>query len=138
MLNQEQMLKKLNDHLHEINLWDGTYLDYITEYDQEEDVDETLYAFAEESIPVYYYELNDFITDDKGVEYIEQAVAEFGIDSRNFDFYALIQQGINLYNLDIIYENQNELKALLKLENEELDQEELEEIYNDLTYIFKD
>lgn len=55
---------------------------------------------------IYYWGLIDWLrNDNNSVESIEYAVKEFGIDSSNFDFMKLLQQGQYYQNEQQLYEN---------------------------------
>ena len=83
---------------------------------------------ADSETDIYYSSLIDWLQNDcDAVENIKYAVKEFGIDSNNFDFMKLIQQGQYYGHNQHLYENLNEigkvwLLAYLK------DKENLQEI----------
>lgn len=65
---------------------------------------------ADSETDIYYSGLIDWLQNDcDAVENIEYAVKEFGIDSNNFDFMKLIQQGQYYGHEQHLYENLNEI-----------------------------
>lgn len=62
---------------------------------------------ADSNVSIYNSDLWDWARDNE--EYVEQAVNEFGIDSKDFDLIRLFQQGQYLYNSEYMYEHLDEM-----------------------------
>jgi hypothetical protein len=100
--------------------------EYTNEY-----VDDRIHDIADSNVDVYYSGLLDWISENRGeaVEYIEDSVAEFGIDSNNFNFWKLLQSGQYLMYERELYDNKKETLLLWALNyiKEEKNIEELED-----------
>lgn len=100
--------------------------EYTSEY-----VDDRIHDIADDNVDVYYSGLLDWISENRGeaVEYIEDSVAEFGIDSKNFDFWKLLQSGQYLMYERQLYDNKKNTLLLWALHyiKEEKNIEELED-----------
>lgn len=85
--------------------------------------------YADSQVDIYASDLFEWAKSN--YEYIEEAVEEFGIDSRNFDFLRVIQSGQLLYNERQLFEDEEKIVELMVvnylLENEEEIEKELEE-----------
>lgn len=101
--------------------------------------------YADSQIYIYYSDLFEWCKDN--YEYVEEAVAEFGVDSKNFDFIGIIRSGQFLYNERQLFEDEKEIVELMVvnylLENEEeiekeLEEKELEEMFDELESQFDD
>lgn len=57
----------------------------------EDDASGTISELAESKVDIYYYDLRKWSVDN--YNYIEDAISEFGVDTKNPDFHALISQG---------------------------------------------
>ena len=100
--NKDELLSYLNDE-------DGNYIgDTITE-------------LADSKIDCYYHDLRKWSVDN--YNYIEDAIAEFGVDTKNPDFHKMIQQGQYYAYSNEFYTLVNEFKDYI----ESLDFEEEEE-----------
>lgn len=102
------------------------FCDLITEY-------------ADSQVDLYNYDLIEWFRYN--YEYVEQAVAEFGVDERNFDIFRLFQSGQYLQNTELLYQDEQEIVSLMVvnylLENEEeiegeLEESELEEMFDEI------
>lgn len=98
-----------------------------------------LTEYADNQVSIYYDDLFEWCKYN--YEYIEEAVAEFGIDERNFDFVGIIKSGQFLYNERQLFEDEKEIVELMVvnylLENEEeiereLEESELEEMFEEI------
>ena len=102
MKNINELLKEYksnNDSLYRIEDYTHTPNSYICDIIGE---------IADSETDIYYSGLIDWLRNDSdSVESIENAVKEFGIDSKNFDFMKLIQQGQFYQNEQQLYENIN-------------------------------
>ena len=100
--------------------------EYTSEY-----VDDRIHDIADYNVDVYYSGLLDWISENRSeaVEYIEESVAEFGIDSKNFDFWKLLQSGQYLMYERQLYDNKKDTLLLWALNyiKEEKNIEELED-----------
>lgn len=100
--------------------------DYNEEY-----ISDQFHDIADNNVDIYYSGLLDWISENRGeaVEYIEESVAEFGIDSKNFDFWKLLQSGQYLMYERQLYDNKKDTLLLWALHyiKEEKNIEELED-----------
>jgi hypothetical protein len=100
MKNINELLKEYesdNDLLYRIEDYTHTPDNYICDIISE---------IADSETDIYYSGLIDWLRNDNdSVENIEYAVKEFGIDSNNFDFMKLIQQGQYYQNEQQLYKN---------------------------------
>ena len=88
----EDILARAEDYTHCANLY----------------ICDTISEIADSDVDVYYGNLLDWVKNDReSVDYIEEAVQEFG-QPEKFDFYKLIQQGQYLKNERQIYNNLEE------------------------------
>ena len=64
---------------------------------------------ADNHINLYNHDLLKWLSDNlANAYYIERAVNEYGIDSKDFDFYNLIQQGQFMQNYEDLQEHLND------------------------------
>lgn len=100
--------------------------DYNEEY-----ISDQFSAMADAKIDIYNGDLLDWIDENRGdaVDYIEESVAEFGIDSKNFNFWRLLQSGQYLMYERQLYDNKKDTLLLWALHyiKEEKNIEELED-----------
>lgn len=57
----------------------------------EDDASDTISELADSKVDIYYYELRKWSVDN--YSYIEDAISEFGVDTKNPDFHKMIQSG---------------------------------------------
>lgn len=57
----------------------------------EDDASDILSELADSKVDIYYYELRKWSVDN--YSYIEDAIQEFGVDTKNPDFHKMIQSG---------------------------------------------
>lgn len=74
-------------------------------------IGDAISEFADSNIDIYTYNLFDWAKTN--YNYIEQGVAEFGIDEKNFDFIKLIQQGQYLQLTQDLYNDIDEIIKML-------------------------
>ena len=95
--------------------------------------------YADSQVDLYNYDLVEWFKDN--YEYVEQAVAEFGVDERNFDIFRLLQSGQYLQNYELLSQDGKEIVELMVvnylLENEEeiereLEESELDEMFDEI------
>lgn len=100
MKNIETLIKeyeKENDLLYRIEDYTNCESSYICD---------TISEIVDSETDIYYSDLIDWLRNDSdSIESIEYTVKEFGIDSNNFDFMKLIQQGQFYQNEQRLYEN---------------------------------
>jgi hypothetical protein len=100
MRNINELLKEYesdNDLLYRIEDYTHTPDSYICDIIGE---------IADSETDIYYSGLIDWLrNDNNSVESIEYAVQEFGIDSKNFDFMKILQQGQYYQNEQQLYKN---------------------------------
>lgn len=100
--------------------------EYTNEY-----IDDRIHDIADGNVDIYNSKILDWISENRSeaVEYIEESVAEFGIDSKNFDFWKLLQSGQYLMYERQLYDNKKDALLLwaLRYIKEEKNIEELED-----------
>jgi len=92
----------------------------LKDYLESDDISENINELSDSMVDIYYYDLRKWSVDN--YNYIEDAVSEFGYDSKDFDFHKVI-------SLAQYYAYNNEFYTL---KNEFLD------YLNDLKFIIKD
>lgn len=100
-------MKNINELLKEYES-DNDLLYRIEDYTHTPDscICDIIGEIADSETDTYYSGLIDWLrNDNNSVESIEYAVKEFGIDSNNFDFMRLLQQGQYYQNEQQLYEN---------------------------------
>ena len=115
----EDILARAEDYTHSPNLY----------------ICDTISEIADSDVDIYYGNLLDWVKNDReSVDYIEEAVQEFG-QPEKFDFYKLIQQGQYLKNERQIYDNLEDFGKIWLLaylrdieKTEELTEEQAEKI----------
>ena len=106
-------------------------VDFASDYDLNTSsyLSDLFNEYADSQVDIYYSDLFEWCKHN--YEYVEEAVAEFGIDSRNFDFIEIIRSGQFLYNERQLFEDEKEIAELMVvnylLNNEEEIEKELEE-----------
>lgn len=92
-----------------------------------------IHDIADDSVSIYNNALLDWISENRGeaVEYIEDSIAEFGIDSKNFDFWKLLQSGQYLMYERELYDHLQDTCYLYALHYIKEDQS-LEELPDDI------
>lgn len=93
-------LLKIEDLKKELYIGDfgNCFIDYDEGY-----ICDIIAEIAGNNVDIYNSNLLEWAKGN--YSYIEEAVAEFGIDSKNFDFFKLIQQGQYLANERELYDN---------------------------------
>lgn len=97
-------------------------------------IDDIINEIADNNTDIYYGALIKWLEDDcYASDYIEQAVQEFGIDTQNFNFMRLIQQGQYQKNYEILYKSKYDMCLLWCLQycldnNIELTDEQIEKL----------
>ena len=95
--------------------------------------------YADSQVDMMNYDLIEWFRYN--YEYVEQAVAEFGVDEKNFDIFRLFQSGQYLQNSELLSQDEQEIVELMVvnylLENEEeiekeLEESELEEMFDEI------
>lgn len=84
------------------DLYLGDFGEYFADYDNGYICD-IISEIADNNVDIYNYDLIEWAKDN--YNYIDDAVAEFGVDTQNFDFWGIIRQGQYLYNDNDLYEN---------------------------------
>lgn len=92
---------------------------------------DSISEYADNQCDVYTCDLLEWAK--MNFEYIEQGVAEFGVDSKNFDFLRLIQQGQYLKNREDLYNDSDEI---IKILSYDYMIEQLNEIENEIEIDF--
>lgn len=131
-------MKKIEEFKNELELYCGDYGDCICDYNDGY-VDDVLHEIADNHIDIYWTDLCEWAKGNSG--YIDEYVAEFGIDSKNFDFFRLIQGGQYLCNLEELNKNRDDIIKLFILnyiENELEIKELSENVENQLNDILDD
>lgn len=84
------------------DLYLGDFGEYFNDYNNGYICD-IISEIADNNVDIYNYDLLEWAKDN--YNYIDDAVAEFGVDTQNFDFWGIIRQGQYLYNDNDLYEN---------------------------------
>lgn len=84
------------------DLYLGDFGEYFVDYNNGYICD-IISEIADNNVDIYNYDLIEWAKDN--YNYIDDAVAEFGVDTQNFDFWGIIRQGQYLYNDNDLYEN---------------------------------
>lgn len=95
-------MKTIQELREKQNLYLGDYGEYLTEYSHGYICD-CISELADSNVDIYNYNLLEWVRNNS--EYVEQAVEEFGIDSKNFDFFGLLRQGQYLQIEEELYSN---------------------------------
>lgn len=67
-----------------------------------------LHELADGLVDIYNYDLLNWVKRPREVEYIHNAVDEYGLDAKNFDFYQLIKMGQYHYYYELVNELYND------------------------------
>ena len=114
-MNKKQIIKQLNNEIENLkgglnNISVDFYDDKKHYLNQSNYICDEINEFADSNIDIYTYNLFDWAKTN--YNYIEQGVAEFGIDEKNFDFIKLIQQGQYLQLTQDLY---NDIDEIIKM-----------------------
>lgn len=99
-------MKTIKELREEQNLYLGDYGEYLVDYNSGYICD-CISELADNNVDIYNYNLLEWVKSNSS--YVEDAVAEFGIDSRNFDFFRLLQQGQYMQITDELYSNLDDI-----------------------------
>ena len=99
-------MKTIKELREEQNLYLGDYGKYLVDYNRGYICD-CISELADNNVDIYNYNLLEWVKDNSS--YVEDAVAEFGIDSKNFDFFRLLQQGQYMQITDELYTNLDDI-----------------------------
>ena len=78
----------------------------------EDDASDTISELADSKVDIYYYELRKWSVDN--YNYIEDAIQEFGVDTKNPDFHKMIQSGQYLAYSNEFYTLASEFKDYIE------------------------
>lgn len=133
-------MKKINikELLEEIKK-DGVYfdeediIDLVIEFSEHSNgyICDIISSVADNNVDIYNYKLWEWAKNNES--YIEEAVAEYGINERNFDLMQLFRSGQYNYYTQAIYSNLAvfiKYSILYNINVEEISEEALEEIEN--------
>ena len=99
-------MKTIQELREEQNLYLGDYGGYLVDYNRGY-ISDCISELADNNVDIYNYNLLEWVKDNS--EYVERAVAELGIDSRNFDFFALLRQGQYMQIEEELYSNLDDI-----------------------------
>lgn len=99
-------MKTLEELRKEQDLCLGDYGEYLVDYNRGY-ISDCISELADNNVSIYNYNLLEWVRNNS--EYVERAVSEFGIDSRNFDFFALLRQGQYMQIEDELYSNLDDI-----------------------------
>ena len=99
-------MKTIKELREEQNLNLGEYGEYLVDYNSGYICD-CISELTDNNVDIYNYNLLEWVRNNS--EYVERAVAEFGIDSRNFDFFALLRQGQYMRIEEELYSNLDDI-----------------------------
>lgn len=134
-------MKEIKELKEELALYCGDYGDCICDYNSGY-IDDIFHEIADNHVAIYWTDLCEWAKGNSS--YIDEYVAEFGIDEKNFDFFRLIQGGQYLCNLEELNKNRDDIIKLFILnyiENElgihEINEENESELENILEFVPK-
>ena len=78
----------------------------------EDDASDTISELADSKVDIYYYDLRKWSVDN--YNYIEDAISEFGVDTKNPDFHKMIQSGQYLAYSNEFYTLVSEFKDYIE------------------------
>lgn len=131
-MNKKELFEKLEERK---EILKGGMNDISVDFASDYDLNSSSYLidlfneYADNQVDIYTSDL--FNWAQYNYEYIEEAISEFGIDSKNFDFLGIIESGQFLYNERQLFEDEEKIVELMVvnylLNNEEEIEKELEE-----------
>ena len=134
-------MKKIEELKNELELYCGDYGDCICDYNSGY-IDDVFKEIANNHVAICWADLCEWAKGNSG--YIDEYVAEFGIDEKNFEFFRLIQGGQYLCNLEELNENREDIIKLFifnYIENDlgihEINKENESELENILEFVPK-
>lgn len=145
-MNKKELIEMLEERKEDLK---GGMNDLSVDFSSDYDLQTSSYfcdlftEYADSQVDIYTSDLFEWAKYN--YEYIEEAVAEFGIDSRNFDFLGVLKSGQFLYNERQLFEDEEKIVELMVvnylLNNEEeiekeLEESELEEMFAEVTSQF--
>lgn len=95
-------MKTIQELREEQNLFLGDYGKFLVDYNRGY-VGDCISELADNNIDICNHDLLEWVRGNSS--YVEDAVAEFGIGSDNFDFYGLLRQGQYMQIEEELYEN---------------------------------
>lgn len=100
-------LKKEMDSIH--------YDFYVDNYysDLQGYIPEIIMDFADNEVDIYYSSLREWLKNAESAEYMDEAIEECFVDTKNYDFYKHIQAAQYLCYCDEFYDNE-QLDIMLK------------------------
>lgn len=99
-------MKTIKELREEQNLYLGEYGEYLVDYNSGYICD-CISELADNNVDIYNYNLLEWVRNNS--EYVEQAVTDFGIDERNFDFFGLLRQGQYVQITEELYNNLDDI-----------------------------
>lgn len=78
----------------------------------EDDASDIISELADSKVDIYYYDLRKWSVDN--YNYIEDAISEFGVDTKNPDFHKMIQMGQYLAYSNEFYALASEFKDYIE------------------------
>lgn len=88
--------------------------DFLIDYlngDDNNYISDKISELSDSMIDVYYYSLREWSVEN--YDYIEDAISEFGVDTKNPDFHKMIQMGQYLAYSNEFYSMINEFKEYI-------------------------
>lgn len=89
----------------------GELIDYLNG-DDSNYISDKISELSDSIVDVYYYSLREWSVDNYG--YIEDAIEEFGVDTKNPDFHKMIQMGQYFAYSQEFYSMVNDFKDYLE------------------------
>lgn len=116
MLNNKKLIRQFaykGEFLTSSNLEDLLYGQEFNDFNEliewlDDDSSDIISELSDSLIDVYNYDLRQWSVDN--YDYIEDAIKEFGMDSKNFDFHRVIQLGQYYAYNNEFYEMINQFK----------------------------
>lgn len=128
MANKYDKIKELKEQMNDISI------DLVDEYyNSTAYICDAISQVADDACSIYYNDRIEWLKKDpEAVDYIEQGVEEFGIDSNSFDFWQLITQGQYLQATETLYRDLQDIITLAALYHlpDDATEEAIEEVCN--------
>lgn len=145
-MNKKELIEMLEERKNDLKRgMNDLSVDFASDYDLQTSsyFCDLFCEYADSQVDIYNSDLFEWCKNN--LEYVEEAVAEFGIDEKNFDLMRLVQSGQFLYNERQLFEDEEKIVELMVvnylLNNEEeiekeIDENELDEMFAEITSQF--
>lgn len=105
-------MKTINDRLNElIGNIEIEDIEEFYDYYSSDYISDMISYYADSRVNIYYSDLREWLSRSVySIDYMERAVDEYLVDTRDYDFYKHIQVAQYLYYADLCYNNIDEIK----------------------------